>query len=112
MKKTAQKTPEGPGQYRDFLARFPDLGNAWEAIGKAGKTGPLDARAARLVKFALAVGAQQEGSAHAGVRKARAAGVTRGELEQVIALAAGTIGLPRVVAAWGWLRDEWPDAAA
>jgi alkylhydroperoxidase/carboxymuconolactone decarboxylase family protein YurZ len=110
MKKPATDNPDPPEQYRDFLAAFPDLGRAWEAIGKAGKSGPLDARAARLVKFALAVGAQQEGSAHAGVRKARAAGVTREELEQVIALAAGTIGLPRVVAAWGWLRDEWPAA--
>ena len=57
MNKTVRTNPDPPEQYRDFLARFPDLGRAWEAIGAAGKSGPLDARAVRLVKFALAVGA-------------------------------------------------------
>jgi hypothetical protein len=30
-------------------------------------------------------------------------------LEQVVALAAGTLGLPSTVAAWTWVRDELPD---
>ena len=32
-------------------------------------------------------------------------GISPEELEQVIALAAGTLGLPSTVAAYGWLLD-------
>lgn len=99
--------PPPPEQYKDFIARFPELEKAWGAIATAGRQGPLDARTVRLVKFALAVGAQQEGSVNSSVRKARAQGLRLDELEQVIALAAGTLGMPRVVAAWSWLKEIW-----
>ena len=47
----------------------------------------------------------REGAAHASVRKAFAIGVTREEMEQVVALAAGTIGLPAAVANITWIGD-------
>ncbi len=94
-----------PKRYRDFIARYPSLGQAWEAIHEAGAAGPLDARVQRLVKFAVAVGALREGAAHASVRKALDQGISREELEQVVALAAGTLGLPSTVAAYGWVLD-------
>jgi alkylhydroperoxidase/carboxymuconolactone decarboxylase family protein YurZ len=47
----------------------------------------------------------REGAVHASVRKAVALGITREELEQVVALAAGTIGLPSTVAVWSWLDE-------
>jgi alkylhydroperoxidase/carboxymuconolactone decarboxylase family protein YurZ len=103
------KSPEPPKRYQEFVQRYPALGQAWELIAKAGREGPLDERTARLIKFAVAVGAQQEGSAHASVRKALALGIGRDELEQVVALAAGTIGLPRVVTAHCWLNDEFAE---
>jgi alkylhydroperoxidase/carboxymuconolactone decarboxylase family protein YurZ len=43
---------------------------------------------------------------HSGVRKARDVGVTPAEMEQVVALAASTIGLPAAVAAWSWVKEE------
>lgn len=97
--------PEAPKTYRDFIARFPKLGEAWESLSEAGQQGPLDAKAQRLLKLAVAIGAMREGSVHASARKALAAGITREEMEQVVALAAGTIGMPSTVAVWSWIRE-------
>ena len=87
------------------MHRFPELGAAWEQIGEAGKNGPLDERTCRLIKFGIAVGAQKEGATHASVRKALKLGISVQELEQIVALAAGTLGMPSAVAAHCWIRD-------
>ncbi len=100
-----EKLSNPPKAYSDFVARFPKLGQAWDLLAEAGKEGPLDERTARLVKLAIAIGAQKEGAVHASVRKARAIGVTDAELEQVVALSAGTLGLPTAVAAHTWIKD-------
>ncbi|MBL0311479.1 MAG: carboxymuconolactone decarboxylase family protein [Holophagaceae bacterium] len=97
--------PKPPSAYSDFVARFPKLGQAWELMAEAGKEGLLDERTARLVKLAIAIGAQKEGAVHASVRKAQAIGITLEEMEQVVALAAGTIGLPSAVAAHTWVKE-------
>jgi alkylhydroperoxidase/carboxymuconolactone decarboxylase family protein YurZ len=97
--------PKPPQTHHEFMAAFPEVAHAWETIGTAGKTGPLDEKSCRLVKLALAMGAQQEGAVHASVRKALAMGITREELEQVVVLAAGTLGFPQTVAAFTWIRD-------
>ena len=105
-KKTA-KLPKAPKTYDDFVARFPDLARSWEAMGSAARAaGPIDDRTGRLVKLAVAVGAQRIGAVQAAVRHARAAGVTDAEIEQVAALAATTIGAPGAVAAWSWIRTS------
>ena len=97
--------PQPPKTYEAFVERFPKLKEAWERMAEAGKEGPLDEKTARLVKLAIAVGAQKEGAIHASIRKAHALGITAEEIDQVIALAAGTIGLPSTVAVYSWTRD-------
>lgn len=97
--------PEPPDAYQAFVKRYPKLGEAWEDIAQAGKQGPLDEKARRLIKLAVAVGALRQGAVHAGVRKALAQGITPEEVEQVIALAAGTLGLPATVAVFSWVQD-------
>ncbi len=97
--------PKPPQLYTEFVGRYPDLARAWEAIADAGRKGPLDDKTARLVKLAVAVGAGREGAVHASVRKALAMGIQPDEIEQVVALAAGTLGLPSAVASYGWVRD-------
>ncbi len=97
--------PKPPKTHDDFNATFPEVGKAWEMVGSAGRDGPLDEKTRRLVKLAVAMGAQQEGAVHASVRKALAMGITREELEQVVVLAAGTLGFPQTVAVYTWLRD-------
>ncbi len=101
--KTQSKAPVA---HQAFVSRFPGLGRAWELANEEGARGPLDRKTQRLVKLAIAVGAMREGAVHSGVRKARDAGVRREAMEQVVALAATTIGLPSAVAVWSWLRDE------
>lgn len=95
-----------PAAHRQFVARFPRLGKAWDLVNEEGGGGPLDDKTQRLVKLAVAIGAMREGAVHSGVRKARDAGASLAEMEQVVALAASTIGLPSSVAVWTWMRDR------
>jgi alkylhydroperoxidase/carboxymuconolactone decarboxylase family protein YurZ len=97
--------PTPPETYQEFVRRYPRIGRAWEAISEADQEGPLDEKTVRLVRLAVAVGAFREGAVHANVRKALALGIAREEIEQVIALAAGTIGLPSTVAVYSWIQD-------
>ena len=94
-----------PKIYQKFITRYPQLGEAWECIAKAGKEGPLDEKTARLVKLAVSIGALREGAVHSSVRKALDLGISREEIEQVVALAASTLGLPSTVAAYSWVEE-------
>ena len=97
--------PKPPPAYQAFVDRFPKLGAAWELLTEGGQEGPLDEKTIRLVKFAIAAGALREGAVHSAARKALAVGVSLEELEQVIALAAPTIGLPSAVAVYTWIQS-------
>jgi len=98
--------PKPPKRYKEFVARYPKLGEAWEKIAEAGESGPLDARTIRLLKLAISIDALKEGAVNSSVRKALALGISRDEIEQVIALAAGTLGLPSTVAVFSWVQDQ------
>ena len=100
------KSPRAPKTYQAFTERYPDIGRAWELMRQEESNGPLDEKTARLVKLGVALGSMREGAVHSAVRKARAAGVTREEIQQAIALAASTIGLPSAVAVFSWVADE------
>ena len=67
--------------------------------------GTIDEKTRRLIKLGIACGAQREGAVHSNVRKALALGISRAEIEQVVALTAGTVGLPATVAAFSWVQD-------
>ncbi len=105
MASTEQATPKPPKAYQEFVQRFPKLGQAWDVIAEAGNEGPLDPKTRRLIKLAVAVGAMREGAVRASVRKALAVGIPMVELEQIVALAAGTIGLPAAVAVFTWMHE-------
>jgi len=98
--------PKPPPAYEKFVARYPKIGEAWELISRAGQEGPLDEKTVRLVKLAIAIGAMREGAIHANVRKALALNITRAEIDQVVALAAGTLGLPSAVAVFSWIDER------
>lgn len=97
--------PKPPKAFRTFTKRYPKLAEAWDLIHAEGQEGPLDAKTARLVKLGVAIGALRQGAVHSGARKAVAMGITPEELEQVVALAAGTLGMPSTVAAFCWVQD-------
>lgn len=100
------KSSRPPRAYERFVKRYPKIGAAWESIRDEEESGPLDRKAARLIKLGIAVGALREGAVHSAVRKAREAGASRAEVEQVVALAAGTIGLPSAVAVSTWIEEQ------
>ncbi len=97
--------PKPPKTYDAFVQRYPKLAEAWERIAEAGSEGPLDEKTARLVKLAIAIGALREGAVHSSVRKAKAMGISQAELDQVVALAASTLGMPATVAVFSWVQD-------
>jgi alkylhydroperoxidase/carboxymuconolactone decarboxylase family protein YurZ len=97
--------PRPPHAYQEFIQRYPLIAKAWETVGRADQDGPLDARVRRLIKLAIAIGSNREGAVRASVRKALAMGINRAEIEQVIAIATGTIGFPGTVAVFTWIND-------
>jgi alkylhydroperoxidase/carboxymuconolactone decarboxylase family protein YurZ len=98
--------PKPPKIFDHFSERYPKIRQAWDLLGEAGLEGPLDERTCRLIKLGIAIGAMREGAVHSAVRKALAVGVSRQEVEQVVALASSVIGLPSAVAVYTWIRSS------
>jgi len=96
-------TVKPPKAYDEFIAQFPKLDQAWRAINEAGAIGPLDEREQRLVKLGIAMGAMREGAIRSGVRKAVAMGIEPEAIAQIVALCAGTLGMPSTVAVHTWV---------
>jgi alkylhydroperoxidase/carboxymuconolactone decarboxylase family protein YurZ len=99
------RDPQPPAVYEAFVERYTELERAWQLIAEAGRSGPFDLRTRRLVRLGIAVGALRRGAVRGSVRKGLARGISPAEIEHVVALAAGTIGLPAAVAAFSWIRD-------
>jgi alkylhydroperoxidase/carboxymuconolactone decarboxylase family protein YurZ len=96
-----------PGAAGDLAQQHPDLWSAYAALGKAcADAGPLTDREKRLIKLALAIGANSEGAVHSHSRRARAEGISEDAIQHVALLAIGPLGLPRAVAAKTWIEDE------
>lgn len=96
-----------PDAFKEFIARFPELGDAHERIARAASAaGPLDARTQSLVKIGICLGAGLESAIKSHVRRALDNGASEAEIEQAILLGMNTCGLPRTVAAWSWARRE------
>ena|SRR6188508_1830179 len=96
---------KAPKTYDNFVERFPEIGRAWELVREAEAKGTLDEKTVRLIKLGVALGSMKEGAVHSAARKAMAAGATREDVQQVIALAASTLGFPSTVAVYSWIRD-------
>ena len=95
-----------PKRYKQFKQEFPDVIQAYEAMGTAvHQAGPVDEKTRALIKVAISTGARLEGAVHSHTRKALAAGATREELRHVALLSLPTIGLPSMMAALSWVDD-------
>jgi 4-carboxymuconolactone decarboxylase len=106
MAQTRDKNGKIPKTYGQFVERYPEIGEAWELLRKAEDKGSLPEKTKRMIKLGIAIGSMKEGAVHSAVRKALAAGVLRDEIEQVVAMAASTLGLPSAVAVFSWVREE------
>ena len=96
-----------PSVFKQFVARYPELGDAHQKIGKAVESyGPLDRKTIELVKIGISVGAGLETATRSHVRQAIQHGASEVEIEQAVLLAYNTIGWPRMIAAWTWARQQ------
>ena len=99
-----------PKRYLRFMKEYPEIGLAYEALGKAvHSAGPLDDKTRALIKVGISGGAMLEGAFHSHVRKAISAGATLEELRQVAFLALPTIGFPSMMALQSWIEDIFED---
>jgi alkylhydroperoxidase/carboxymuconolactone decarboxylase family protein YurZ len=97
-----------PDPIKRFQKNYPQVWDAFTALGSAchDAEGPLDEKARRLVKVALAIGARHEGAVHSATRRTKESGVSAEEIRQVAVLAITTIGWPASLAAMTWIDDE------
>ena len=95
-----------PDFLEGVIKEYPHVWKAYQDLGGAcNSAGPLDDKTVRLVKLALAVGANSEGAVHSHTRRALKQGITREELQQVALLAVTSIGWSASMAALSWIQD-------
>ena len=100
----AEKLPQ---IVEDIKRQFPQVWDAYNQLGAAvGEAGPLDAKTARLVKLAIAVGANLQGAVHSHTKRGLSAGLSPQEMRQVALLGMTTVGWPRAVSALSWIEEE------
>jgi alkylhydroperoxidase/carboxymuconolactone decarboxylase family protein YurZ len=99
-------TDELPSKAGELSEAYPDVWDAYSEFGKAcSESGPIDGQTRRLVKLALAVGAQSEGAVHSHTRRGLQEEIPPETLRHVALLAAPTIGFPKAVAGLSWIDD-------
>lgn len=95
-----------PSEHNEqFRRSYPSIWKSFSQLAEQCHDGPLNDKARRLVKVALAIGAGLEGGTHSAVRHAREAGISEQELEHVAVLAITTLGFPAAMRALSWIRD-------
>lgn len=95
-----------PTVYVDFTERFPDVAEAQgEMARRIRARTPYDEATNRLLKLALAIGAESEGAVRSNTRKAMQHGASPDDLRSIALLAITTCGFPAAVAALGWMQE-------
>ena len=78
------------------------LAEGWQRLERAGRDGPIDDHTCHLIDLALAIAttAAAPRTLRTHIDHARTLGITAAEIDQLIALAAPTIGKPATLAAY------------
>jgi alkylhydroperoxidase/carboxymuconolactone decarboxylase family protein YurZ len=99
-------TEELPATAGQFADDYPEVWDAYADLGAAcADAGPIDGETKRLVKLALAVGAQSEGAVHSHVRRGLEEDIDPETLQHVALLGIPTLGFPEAMAANSWITD-------
>jgi alkylhydroperoxidase/carboxymuconolactone decarboxylase family protein YurZ len=103
MAEKVEKLPSGAAK---IAKTHPEVWAAYQQLGSAcAGAGPLDSRTLRLVKLAIAVGAESEGAVHSHCRRALDENISKDELRHVALLAIPSLGLAKAVKALVWIED-------
>lgn len=95
-----------PKRFVQFQQDFPDVFQAYDALGNATQAaGPLDEKARGLVKLAMAIGSGMEGAVHSHTRRALEAGCSPEEIRHAVLLGTTTLGFPSMMKAMSWVDD-------
>ena len=106
MAEEPDDSDELPETASDFAAAHPEVWEQYTGLGWAcSDAGPIDGETRRLVKLALAIGAQSEGAVHSHVRRGLDEGVDPEALRHAAVLAIPTVGFPNAMAALTWVED-------
>lgn len=98
---------ELPESFERFSERYGALMEGFNSIGSSiHESVPLDEKTRHLVKLGISAGAGLSGGVKAHARRALEAGAKREEVEAVAILSLTTLGLPRSVAVYRWIREE------
>ena len=97
---------EIPRRFTSFLQAHPEVGAAYQQLGKAVKAaGPLDAKTQALIKVGVSIASGLEGGTHSQVRKALDAGCTPDEVRHAAMQTLTTCGFPRMMMGLSWVED-------
>jgi 4-carboxymuconolactone decarboxylase len=95
-----------PQIYVDFTERYPEVAEAQgELARRIREATPFDGATDRLLKLAMAIGAEAEGAVRSSARKALQQGQSPDDLRAVALLAITTCGFPTAVAGLRWLQE-------
>ena len=101
-----------PERFTSFLKDFPEVGDAYQTLGKAvASAGPLDGKTRELVKLGAAIAAGQEGGTHSHARKALDAGASAEEVRHAALQTLTTIGFPNMMRGLSWVDDVLKERA-
>ena len=106
MPSDGPKPDDLPATDSAIATAHPDVWDAYSDLDEAcADAGPIDDHTKRLVKLALAVGAQSEGAVHSHVRRGLDEDIDPETLRHVGVLAIPTLGFPKSMAALSWIED-------
>lgn len=106
MSDAIEDLDELPSTPADFAETHPDVWERYAELGEASSgAGPIDGETKRLVKLALAIGAESEGAVHSHARRGLDEGIDPEAMKHVAILSITTLGFPQAMAALSWIDD-------
>jgi alkylhydroperoxidase/carboxymuconolactone decarboxylase family protein YurZ len=99
---------EVPGLYAEFRARFPEIIEKNEELGRLvhEQGGPLDDKIRSLVKIGIAAASLNLTSVNTQVARAREAGASEEEIMHALLLVIPTCGFPTFMQAYREYKGE------
>lgn len=95
-----------PDVYVDFSQRYPEVAQAQGELARViRESSPWDERTNRLLKLAMAIGAEAQGAVRSNVRKALEHGASPDEVRHLALMAITTCGFPTAIAGLRWVSE-------